>query len=103
MAGPYDLRAAIERLISELESGAASLGAAGNQEWPRRLRSERNALADVTTADLDRLMKTVDGASKAMQATGLGREAHTLAWSIIDAFVIEKNLRHANPARPDPQ
>jgi hypothetical protein len=100
---PYDLRAAVERLLSELETGAASLGAVGNQEWPRRLRSERDALADVTTADLDRLMETVDGASKAMQAAGLGQEALKLAWSIIDALVIEKNVRHANPARPDPQ
>jgi hypothetical protein len=38
-----------------------------------------------------------------MQAAGLGQEAHELAWSIIDALVIEKNLRHANPPRPDPQ
>lgn len=44
----------------------------------------------------------VDGASKAMQAADLGQEAHKLAWSIIDALVIERTLRHANPARLDP-
>jgi hypothetical protein len=30
---------------------------------------------------------------------GLGTQACLV---IIDALVIEKNLRHANPARPDP-
>jgi hypothetical protein len=100
---PYDLRAAVARLVSELESGAASLGAAGNKEWPQRLRSERDALADAGTTDLDRLMETIEGASKVMQAAGLDREAQQLAWSVIDALVIGKNRGHANQTRLDPQ
>lgn len=43
-------------------------------------------------------MATVNGASKAMQAAGLGEEAHKLAWSITDALVIGEGVASRKPS-----
>jgi len=85
------VRAAVERLDRELQDGAASLEAAGDREWPQVLRAKRDALADPTSTVLDHLIDALDGAGKAMQAAGLDQQAHKLAWSVLDALVIQKS------------
>ena len=91
------VRAAAGRLGRELSEGAAVLAAIGDEPWAQRLRGKRTDLADLAAADLDDLIDTIDGASKAMQAAGLHAEAHKLIWSIVDVLVIRDNIHHVDP------
>ncbi len=91
------VRAAAERLDRELMEGASVLAAAGDELWAQRLRDKLAELADLVAAELDDLMDTIDGASKAIQAAGLHAEAHKLVWSVADVLVIRDNIHHGDP------
>lgn len=91
------VRAAAGRLDRELREGAAVLAAAGDELWAQRLRDKLAEVADLAAAELDDLIDTIDGASKAMQAAGLHAEARKLVWSVVDVLVIRDNIHHGDP------
>lgn len=93
------VRACAGSLARELREGAAVLEAAGDEAWPGRLRGSQAKLAGLASEDLEDLIETIDGASKAMQALGLHAQAHSLVWSIVDVLVIRDNIHHLYPGQ----
>lgn len=87
MADADAVRSCAESLARELQEGAAVLEAAGDEAWPGRLLGSQAKLVDLARGDLEDLIDTIDGASKAMQALGLHAQAHSLVWSIVDVLV----------------
>lgn len=95
------VRACAERLARDLREGAAVLRAAGDEAWPGRLRGSQAKLVGLASEDLEVLIDTIDGASKAMWALGLHAQAHRLAWSIVDVLVIRDNIHHLYPGQTE--